>query len=97
MQPNTFSTEALLAFGAVAYDLGFQAGSLRVENHGGSPIRVNLSSSASSTDGELVGALQVREFRGIQLQRFCVATTATATSTGSSAQRMAVRLHAVGA
>lgn len=97
MQPNAFSTETVLvSTGGIAYDFGFIANYLRVENFSGSPLRVNLGSTSSSTDGERVEALSSREWWYVQASRMGLTTTSTTTSTGALATRRTARIFASG-
>lgn len=97
IQPNTLTTDLLLtSTGGNAYDLGFIASYLRVENRSGSPLRVNVNSSVSSTDGERVGPMEMREWTGLSFARFNIATTSTTTATGNVATRREAWIFAAG-
>lgn len=96
-QANTFSTDTLLvSTGGIAYDFGFVANYIRVENVSGSPIRINLSSTTSSTDGDAVYGGETREWFVSEVSRIGLTTTSTTTSTGDLAVRRNARVFASG-
>lgn len=94
LQPNQYTTEFVLGTAAAPIDFGFVSSYIRVTNLGGVPLRVNVASSASSTDGLHVPPLATREWPS-RAQKINIATSSTTTSTGTgtSATR-SVRLQA---
>jgi len=85
-----FSTEATGGAG-VGVAFGFDANTVRVVNHGGVPIEVNLNSTAFGTTGDPeLSPFSTLHVSGVNVAGLGLMTSSTTSSTGSDGHRVTV-------